>query len=64
MVYTISNLREGTIMKKKIWITIAAALVFVVSVEAYAAVKCVPDGRGGMCCWNINTDGPFKPIGC
>ena len=27
-------------MKKKIWITIAAALVFVVSVEAYAAVKC------------------------
>jgi hypothetical protein len=51
-------------MKKKILITIAAALVFVVSVEVYAAVKCVPDGRGGMCCWNINTDGPFKPIGC
>ena len=51
-------------MNKKIWTTIAAALVFVVSVEAYAAVKCVPDGRGGMCCWNIDTDGPFKPIGC
>jgi hypothetical protein len=51
-------------MNKKIWITIAAALVFVVSVESYAATKCVPDGRGGMCCWDINTDGPFKPIGC
>jgi hypothetical protein len=63
MVYTISNLRERAIMKNTL-LTIAAALVFVVSVEAYATVKCVPDGRGGMCCWNINTDGPFKPIGC
>jgi hypothetical protein len=51
-------------MNKKIWITIAAALVFVVSVESYAAVKCVPDGRGGMCCWDIDKDGPWKPIGC
>jgi hypothetical protein len=51
-------------MNKKIWVAIVAALAFVVSVEVYAAVKCVPDGRGGMCCWNINTDGPFKPIGC
>jgi hypothetical protein len=49
---------------KKTLIAIAAALVFVVSVEAYAAVKCVPDGRGGMCCWDTNRDGPFKPIGC
>ena len=51
-------------MNKKIWITIAAALTFVIAVEAYAATKCVPDGRGGMCCWDINTQGPFKPIGC
>jgi hypothetical protein len=51
-------------MNKKIWIAIVVALTFVVAVEAYAAIKCVPDGRGGLCCWNINTDGPFKPIGC
>ena len=51
-------------MNKKIWIAIVAALTFVVAVEVYAATKCVPDGRGGMCCWDINTQGPFKPIGC
>lgn len=41
-------------------------LVFltVLSFSAVAAVKCVPDGRGGMCCWDTSTDGPFRPIGC
>jgi hypothetical protein len=52
------------VMNKKIYITIVIALTFVIAVEAYAAVKCQPDGRGGMCCWDTNTDGPFKPIGC
>ena len=51
-------------MNRKIFITIAAALTFVVAVEAYAATKCVPDGRGGVCCWDTNVDGPWKPIGC
>lgn len=42
------------------------AVVFVVllSTSTYAAVKCVPDGRGGMCCWDTDRDGPWKPIGC
>lgn len=41
-------------------------LVFLVmlSTSAVAATKCVADGRGGMCCWDTNTDGPFKPISC
>ena len=47
-------------MKKLIMLLIFAAI----STTAVAAVKCVPDGRGGMCCWDTNTDGPFKPIGC
>lgn len=32
--------------------------------NAVAAMKCVPDGRGGMCCWDTVRDGPFKPLGC
>ena len=41
------------------------AFLFVASISsAYAQVKCVPDGRGGMCCWDIRTQGPFKPIAC
>ena len=42
------------------------ALVFVslISFSVYAQTKCVPDGRGGMCCWDIQTQGPFRPIGC
>jgi hypothetical protein len=51
-------------MNKKIWITIALALTLVVAVEAYAATKCVPDGQGGVCCWDTNVDGPWKPINC
>ena len=51
-------------MNKKIWIAIFMALTFVVAVEAYAAVKCVSDGKGGMCCWDTEKDGPWKPIGC
>lgn len=51
-------------MNKKLWISVVIALTFVVAVEAYAAVKCVPDGRGGMCCWDTEKDGIFKPIGC
>jgi hypothetical protein len=36
----------------------------VVSTPALAAIKCVPDGRGGMCCWDTETEGPFKPLSC
>lgn len=36
----------------------------VLSFSAVAAVKCAPDGRGGMCCWDTETDGPFKPPIC
>jgi hypothetical protein len=47
-------------MKKIITLVFLAVL----SVNAAAATKCVTDGRGGMCCWDTSTDGPFKPIGC
>lgn len=51
-------------MNKKIFIAIAIALTYLAACEVYAAVKCVPDGRGGMCCWDTERDGPWKPIGC
>jgi len=38
--------------------------IAVVSTPALAVVKCVPDGRGGMCCWDTKTEGPFKPLNC
>jgi hypothetical protein len=42
------------------------ALVFlaVLSFSALAATKCVPNGQGGMCCWDTASEGPFRPIGC
>jgi len=43
---------------------IALAIVALISTSAIAAVKCVPDGRGGTCRWDTSTDGPFRPIGC
>lgn len=47
-------------MKKIVMLLTVIAL----STSAYAATKCVPDGRGGVCCWDTNVDGPWKPIGC
>ena len=46
---------------KKMIIAVSIALL---AVSAYATTKCVPDGRGGMCCWDVESQGPFKPIGC
>ena len=47
-------------MKKLIMLLTVIAL----STSTYAAVKCQPDGRGGMCCWDTSTDGPWKPVIC
>ena len=43
---------------------IALVAVSLISFGVYAQTKCVPDGRGGMCCWDTDRDGIFKPIGC
>jgi hypothetical protein len=39
-------------------------LLAVLSLNVFATTKCVPDGRGGMCCWDVESQGPFKPISC
>lgn len=44
--------------------TVAILCVMMMSSSAFAAIKCVPDGRGGTCCWDTKVDGPFKPINC
>lgn len=36
----------------------------VVSTPSFAVVKCVPTPGGGMCCWDTEVDGPFKPLNC
>ena len=43
---------------------IAIVFAVLVSTNVFAVTKCAPDGRGGMCCWDTNTDGPWKPISC
>jgi hypothetical protein len=48
---------------KKFVITYVLTLLMTTG-YAYAQVKCVPDGRGGMCCWDVGSQGPFRPIGC
>ena len=47
-------------MKKMIMVLALSVL----SLNSYGAVKCQPDGRGGMCCWDTEKDGIFKPVGC
>jgi hypothetical protein len=43
---------------------LGAVLVVMLSTPAFAAMKCVPDKKGGMCCWDTTTQGPYKPISC
>jgi hypothetical protein len=31
---------------------------------SYAATRCEKDSSGGICCWDTETEGPFKPISC
>ena len=39
-------------------------LLLAIAVTSYSATKCQADGRGGVCCWDTDKDGIFKPIGC
>lgn len=47
-------------MKKLVMVIFVALL----STSSFAATKCVPDGKGGQCCWDTDKEGPFKPISC
>ena len=48
-------------MKKYV---ISYVITLLLATNVIAAVKCVPDGRGGVCCWDTDRDGPWKPIDC
>jgi len=43
---------------------ITAMMLVLVVTGAYAGTKCVADGKGGICCWDTETEGVFKPINC
>ena len=60
VVMKMSHFKEN--MMKKIVITYVISLLLAGNV--FATTKCVPDGRGGMCCWDVDSQGPFKPINC
>ena len=49
---------------KKTLTTLCAVLTMLAVTPVYAVMKCESDGRGGMCCWDTDKDGPFKPIKC
>lgn len=40
------------------------AVVGMLSINVNAQIKCERSPSGGTCCWDIRTDGPFRPIGC
>ena len=46
-------------MKKMI-----AVLLIMIATSPYAATKCERNYDGSICCWDTNTEGPFKPINC
>jgi len=40
-------------------------LVFALSMPiAQAGIKCEPVSGGGICCWDVDKEGIFKPISC
>ena len=43
---------------------IVAVFISLLTTGVMAQTKCVPDGKGGMCCWDVGTQGPWKPLGC
>ncbi|UOF81604.1 hypothetical protein [Bacteriophage sp.] len=43
---------------------IIGMLVFSYVSDCHAGTKCESDGRGGICCWDTNEEGSFKPINC
>ena len=43
---------------------IAVVFITLMSTGVMAQVKCESDGRGGMCCWDVSKQGPWRPIGC
>lgn len=43
---------------------ITAMMLVLVVTGAYAGTKCERDYTGGICCWDTNTEGPYKPINC
>ena len=47
-------------MKKLIVLLVVGML----SVSANASIKCAPAPGGGMCCWDVDRDGPWMPINC
>ena len=51
---------------KQFLILVAVATIFYIlgMTQADAATRCERDNSGGICCWDTNVDGPFKPISC
>jgi hypothetical protein len=43
---------------------IAVVMLSVFAVSAQAAIKCVRNADGSMCCWDTAVEGPFKPLSC
>ena len=41
------------------------AIILAISVtNALAVTRCERNRDGSMCCWDTNTEGPFKPLSC
>jgi hypothetical protein len=40
------------------------SLILVMMPVAQAGTKCEPVSGGGICCWDVDKEGIFKPISC
>ena len=47
-----------------ILILVATVFYLLGSSQCMAATRCTKDGSGGICCWDTETEGPFKPLSC
>ena len=43
---------------------IVVVFISLLTTGVMAQVKWKSDGRGGMCCWDVSKQGPWRPIGC
>jgi hypothetical protein len=40
------------------------SMILVMMPIAQAGTKCEPVSGGGICCWDVDKEGIFKPISC
>jgi len=51
-------------MKKILGFVLVVTFALGLYTSVHAVTKCESDGKGGMCCWDTEREGPWKPLSC